>query len=67
MAEAYNHLGNYDYANYTFQQSLKSNYLNFPKKAFHIEDFISSPLENEHFDVEVSIDLFNIAKKKKPY
>lgn len=23
-----------DYANYTFQQSLNSNYLNFPKKHF---------------------------------
>ena len=52
---------------FTFQQSIKEHALKFPKDEFDPKDFVSEPLENEHFDVEVSKELFDIAKKKNPF
>ena len=67
MAEAYGYFGDYDYASFTFHQSIDKKDLRFPKNEFEKEDFVSEPLKNEHFDVEVSEGLFNIAKKKNPF
>lgn len=67
MAEAYGYMNDYDYANFTFQQSIKEHALRFPKDDFDPKDFVSELLENEHFDVEVSKELFDIAKKKNPF
>lgn len=67
MAEAYGQDDPYSYASYTFYESIPSNYLSFPKKGFNVDKFVAKPLENEHFDVDVSIELFNIAKKKNPF
>lgn len=67
MAEAYNEMGDFDYARYTFQESINEEALKFPKEEFDPSNFVSKPLENEHFDVEVSQELFDIAKKKNPF
>lgn len=67
MAEAYGEMGDYDYAIYTFHESIKPKAKNYPAGEFFKNDFVIEPLENEHFDVTVSEELFNIAKKKNPF
>ena len=67
MAEAYGEMGDYDYISYTYSESIRTNYLKFPKKEFDVEDFVSSPLENEHFNIEVKKELFDIAKTSNPF
>ena len=67
MAEAYGKMGDYDYSIYSFYGSVK----NISKKSCSIDfspkDFVSEPLLNEHFDVTISEELFEIAKKKNPF
>ena len=63
MAEANDEFGDYDYSIYTFHQSIKKSACRYPKTAFSPDDFVSEPLENEHFDVDVSPELFQIAQK----
>lgn len=67
MAEAYGHMGDYDYANYTFHESIKENYKKFPKSDFDYESFEVEEVENEHFTIEVKKELFEIAKTKNPF
>ncbi len=67
MAEANDEFGDYDYSIYTFHQSIKSSACRYPKHQFFAEDFVAEPLENEHFDVDVSPELFQIAKKSNPF
>lgn len=67
MAEAYGEIEDYSYANYTFSESLRHSSLRFPSEEFNPYDFVCEPLENEHFDVGVSEELFNIAKTKNPF
>ena len=67
MAEAYGEMGDFDYASYAFFGGGDDSNLRYPNNEFEIEDFVSEPLENEHFDVEVSEGLFEIAKKKNPF
>ena len=54
MAEAYGEMGDFDYASYAFFGGGDDSNLRYPNNEFEIEDFVSEPLENEHFDVEVS-------------
>lgn len=67
MAEAYGNMDDYGYSIYTFHGSIDSSYLKFPEEQFDANDFVPEPLENEHFNVEVSRELFDIAKKKNPF
>ena len=67
MAEAYGNMDDYGYSIYTFHGSIDSSYLKFPEEQFDANDFVPEPLENEHFNVEVSRELFYIAKKKNPF
>lgn len=67
MAEAYGHMNDYDYSCFTFHQSIESKSLCFPKNVFNSFEFVSEPLENEHFDIDVKEELFAIAKKKNPF
>lgn len=62
MAEAYGYLGNYDYSLFTFQESIRSESLSFPRETCNIRNLVFSPIEKEHFDVDVNIELFQIAK-----
>lgn len=67
MAEAYGEMDDYSYSAYTFHGCLKSSACKYSSKQFSVFDFKSEPLENEHFDVNVSQELFNIAKKSNPF
>lgn len=67
MAEAYERMGDYDYANFTFHGSLKESGKKSCSKEFQPEHFVSEPLLNEHFNVNVSEELFEIAKTKNPF
>ncbi len=67
MAEAYGFFGDYDYARFTFYQSIDGDKLKFARKEYDVDDFVSKPIENEHFEVEVNAGLFEIAKKKNPF
>lgn len=67
MAEAYDQTEDYDYVIFTFHESIKKEALRFPKEEFDKNDFVSEPLENEHYNVEISKELFEIAKKKNPF
>lgn len=67
MAEAYGQEGDYDYARFTFHESIDHNYLKFPLKCLSLENFKPSELKNEHFNIEVSKELFEIAKTKNPF
>lgn len=67
MAEANDEFGDYDYSIYTFHQSIKKSACRYPKTGFSPDDFVSEPLENEHFDVDVSPELFQIAQKRNPF
>lgn len=67
MAEANDEMGDFDYAGYAFFGGGDDSGLKYPKKQFYEDDFVSEPLENEHFDVDVCEDLFEIAKKKNPF
>ena len=67
MAEAYGKMGDYDYASFTFYQSIDSRHLRIPYDEFDPSSFVSETLENEHFDVNLSEELFAIAKTKNPF
>ena len=67
MAEAYEYFNDYDYAIFTFEQSIKPNAIKIPKHEFKPEEFVSKPLEHEHFDITISSELFEIAKTKNPF
>ena len=67
MAEAYGCMGDYDYASFTFRQSIKESSLRFAKKEFNSYEFKPEMIENEHFTVEVNEGLFEIAKKSNPF
>lgn len=67
MSEAYNHMESYDYALYSFNQSIDSSKLKFAPEYYDIEDFEPEVIENEDFKVEVSEALFNIAKTSNPF
>ena len=67
MAEAYGRMGDMDYAVYTFRESIKKEALCFPKNAYNADCFVSETLENETFEVEVSEELFEIARKENPF
>lgn len=66
MAEAYNQNEDFDYARYTFSESINPSIKKYPK-CFYIDcDLISSNVENETFKIEISKDLFEIAKTHNP-
>lgn len=67
MAEAYEKMGDYDYARYTFNQSISSNKLKFAPETYSIDVSEIDAVENEHFDVEISKELFEIAKTSNPF
>ena len=67
MAEAYGDMGDYDYSNYTFHGRLNSPYVKYPSEEYNTYNFISEPLEHEHFDVNISKELFEIAKTSNPF
>ena len=67
MSEAYGHMNNYDYASFTFHQSIPSNKLKFAPDDFNIYQYDFEMIENEHFKVEVNEGLFEIAKTKNPF
>ena len=67
MAEAYGHLNDMDYANYTFRQSIASEDIKCADDCFFLEDHEPEIIENEHFDVDVNEGLFEIAKTKNPF
>ena len=67
MAEAYECMGNYDYASFSFHQSINKSKLNFASKNFNVREFEPEAVLNEHFEVEVNEGLFEIAKKSNPF
>ena len=67
MAEAYNHMKDYDYASFTFYQSIPGDKLRFAPNDFNIYEFEPEAVENEHFRVNVSKELFEIARVSNPF
>ena len=69
MAEAYGQMGDYDYATFTFRQSIDSKKLRFPddETSVDADDYLDNVIENESFEIEVSEELFNIAKTSNPF
>jgi len=67
MAEAYEHMGDYDYASFTFHQSIANDKLHFAPDDFDIDEYVPEAVENEHFKVLVSGALFEIAKTSNPF
>lgn len=69
MAEAYGQMGDYDYATFTFRQSIDSKKLRFPddETSVDADDYLDNVIENESFEIEVSKELFNIAKTSNPF
>lgn len=67
MAEAYGKMGDYDYASFTFNQSIDGSRLRFAPDDFNIFDYEPQAVENEDFVVEVNAGLFEIAKTSNPF
>ena len=67
MASSYGYDGDYDYARFTFAESIDDEYLKFPTDEFDVDNFVSEELENEHFEVCVCKELFDIAKTCNPF
>ena len=67
MAEAYNKMNDYDYALYTFNESIDERYKKYPLNTFNEENNKIENVENETFEIEINEDLFNIAKNKNPF
>lgn len=67
MAEAYNHMKDYDYAAFTFYQSIPDDKLRFAPDDFNMYEFKLEAVENEHFRVDVSKELFEIARVSNPF
>ena len=64
MAEAYNKMGDYDYASFTFYESIDERYKKYPKDEFILDDKNYEYVENESFEINVSKELFELAKNK---
>ena len=67
MAEAYGHMGDYDYSNYTFYQSIDSKNMKCADDIYDLSDYEAEIIETEHFEVSVNEGLFEIAKTKNPF
>ena len=67
MAEAYGYHGDYDYSRFTFRESINDSGIKCATKEFNANTFVSEPLEHEHFDIDISEGLFEIAKTKNPF
>lgn len=67
MAEAYGHMGMYDYSSFTFHESIPRNKLRFAPDDFDVNMYQPKAVENEHFDVCVNEGLFEIAKSNNPF
>ena len=67
MAEAYDHMEDYDYSLFSFHQSIKNDKLHYSKDNFNIYGYTPKIIENEHFTVNVNEGLFNIAKTSNPF
>ena len=65
MAEAYGKMEDYDYSLYTFNGSIVNP--KYPEDELDIEDFKPEVIENEHFEVNVTKELFDIAKTQNPF
>ena len=67
MAEAYNKMGDYDYASFTFYESIDERYKKYPKDEFILDNKKYEYVENESFEINVSKELFELAKNKNPF
>ena len=67
MAEAYGKTNDYDYASYTFYESIDGSKLHFAKDDFNIDEYEIKDVENEHFKINVNQNIFDIAKYKNPF
>jgi len=67
MAEAYEQMGDFDYAGFTFYESLDSSEIKYAPELDYIKEEQVEAVENEHFIVEVNEGLFEIAKKSNPF
>ena len=67
MAEAYNKMGDYDYASFTFYESIDERYKKYPKDEFILDNKNYEYVENESFEINVSKELFELAKTKNPF
>ena len=65
MAEAYGEMGDFDYARYAFYDHANPSDLKFAPEEY--DESLVEAVENEHFEVEVSDKLFEIAKNSNPF
>lgn len=67
MAEAYDYMGDYDYAAFTFYESINRNKVKTPLEEFDPYNCPELSLENEHFEIEIDPELFAFAKNNNPF
>jgi hypothetical protein len=70
MAEAYGHMGNYDYASFTFRESINPSACVLPSffdDRFEPEDFTPEEDLNEHFEIAVDEGIWKRAMQKNPF
>lgn len=65
MAEAYGEMGDFDYARYAFYDHSDSGEFKFAPEDY--DESLIEAVENEHFEVEISNELFEIAKTSNPF
>ena len=67
MAEAHGDMGEYDYAGYAFDFSLKREMCVYPDSSLYPEDFTPEKDLNEHFEIEVDEGIFELSQKQNPF
>ena len=67
MAEAHGMMGNYDYARFTFFESLDREKCVYPKSSNYPRNFTPETDLNEHFTIEVETGLFDLAQIRNPF
>ena len=67
MAEAHGCMGSYDYARFTFAESLDSHACVYPKNEYYPRKFIPETDLNESFELEVAEDIFTLAQRRNPF
>ncbi len=67
MAEAYGYNDDYAYASFSFNQSILNEKIKYASDDFNIYKFKAEIIQNEHFVINVSEALFDIAKISNPF
>lgn len=67
MAEAYGYTGEYDYSLFAFNHFIDDDKLKFAPCDFDIDCYKPKIIKNEHFKINVTKEIFEIAKVSNPF